>query len=752
VEVEGGVFRNNDIAQVRLSTQDSYVENAVIAADFDDSDSPNPEDVLNARGVRFEAGRFGFGGAAVRDCDIAIVSTPNSGGGVVVGNDGANHSVLDTRIGVGVDGVRAIYAKPPTGYGDRDPPPKPHTLTARGVSVTGSAADNEAVRVEDRPDSVVEDSCLHQDGASRNGVTVVDADGYEVRNSTTNVTGETVVSENAEVDIDNVTERGSCPRPTNTSPSDGSSDDDTFGNTLTIEGAPEADYELTVSGRLEQSSAFDATVDPNDKLAGSSVTGQVGGGGRDSYVFSGSITRLILNGGANLYYNGEQVDPAEYLQNTVTVESQSSAEYTITTSDGIVKSTAMGAADPNDDIGGRTATGQVGEGGRDSYAYPGEITGLDIDGSATVYRNGEEIDPSQFDVTDTLTIEGAPGAEYELAVDESLEKSTMYDATVDPNDDLSGTSATGQVGGGGRDSYVFASDITRLILDGGANLYYNDDSVDPAAYLPHTVTVESQSSAEYEIMTSDGIVKSAAIGAADPNDDIVGTTVTGQVGEGGRDSYAYPGEIVSLSVDGEATVYRNGTEIAPDEFGTGDVLTIEGAPEAKYEFAVTDSLEKSTMFNATADPNDDVSGTNVTGQVGGGGRDSYVFSGDITRLILDGGATLYYNGEQVDSAEYLANTVTIESQSSAEYEITTSDGIVKSAVRGAADPDDDIAGTTATGQVGEGGRDSYAYPGEITSLDINGDATVYRNGTVLMNPKQVSANRDSLPSFGRLSP
>ncbi|HET7324376.1 MAG TPA: hypothetical protein VFJ06_08600, partial [Halococcus sp.] len=419
---------------------------------------------------------------------------------------------------------------------------------------------------------------------------------------------------------------------------------------------------------------------------------------------------------------------------------------------GIVKSAAMGAADPNDVIAGRTARGHVGEGGRDSYAYPGEITGLDIDGDATVYRNGEEIDSGEFGSTDTLTIEGAPGADYELAVSGELEKSTMFDATTDPNDELSGSSATGQVGGGGRDSYTFTGEITRLVLDGGANLYFNGDRLDPAEYLSNTVTIESQSYAEYEITTSDGIVKSTEIGAADPNDVISGTRAIGHVGEGGRDSYAYPGEIEDIDIDGDATVYRNGAELDPKEFGTADTLTVEGAPGADYEFAVSDTLKKSlAMSGTTIDPNDDISGSSVVGQVGDGGRDSYEFTGEITRLVLNGGANLYFNGERLDPAEYLSNTITVESQSQAEYEITTSDGIVKSAAMGAADPNDDISGRTARGHVGEGGRDSYAYPGEITGLDIDGDATVYRNGTALSNPERLSAKLDALPVSGRLS-
>jgi hypothetical protein len=750
VNYEGGLYRNNDNNQIRIGSPGSSADGTTLIVDADASDSPNPDDALNQRGARVEMGHnYVPTDVTIRNCDIAIRSTSRSGGGVVADHTASQFRVVNTRIGVDVDTVRGVLAKEPDG-GVYPPPAKPYDGVLRNVSVTGSASGTAAVELVDRPNSVVESCCIHQEGGGRDGVVFVNADSGAVRRSTIDVPGRTVVSEDCWVNTNAISANGSCPMPAY----DGgaaSSPDVAFTGTLTIEGTPGAEYELAVSGTLEKSSAMSGTtIDPNDELSGSSVVGQVGDGGRDSYLFSGEITRLVLRGGALLYYNGEQVDPAEYLQNTVTVESQSYTEYEITTSDGIVKSAAMGEADPNDNISGRNASGHVGEGGRDSYAYPGEIVGLDIDGDASVYRNGDEIDPDEVGSTDTLTFEGAPGAGYELAVSGSLEKSTVLGATVDSNDEMSDASATGQVGGGGRDSYEFTGEITRLILWGGANLYYNGEQVDPAEYLQNTVTIESQSDAAYSVVTSDGIVKSAAMGAADPNDDISGRTASGYVGAGGQDSYAYSGEIVGLTIDGDATAYRNGVPVVPDELDTGETLTIEGAPGTEYELAVSDTLEKSTSLDATVDSNDELSGSSVVGQVGGGGRDSYLFTGDITRLVLRGGALLYYNGEQVDPAEYLSNTVTVESQSYAEYEITTSDGIVMSAVMGAADSNDDISGVTASGHVGEGGRDSYAYSGDITSLDIDGDATVYRNGTVLLNPERLSAKRDALPSFGRL--
>jgi hypothetical protein len=572
VRVEGGTFRNNDISQVRIGSDGSYVEGATIEVDAGASNSPNPREMLNGRGVRFEVGSLDTAGPEVRNCDITIADAPHSGGGVVASGDIGCFDVRNTRIKVDIDGVRGVLAKDPTGGAYNTGGPYDGTL--RNVSVTGNASGTSAIELRRRSESVIEGCCVHVEGADRDGVTVVDSDDCVLRNGTIDVTGEAVVRENASVAVSGIDKSGTCPAPNGTSPPQPQpepepepSEPGPGANVLTIEGAPGADYELAASRSLAKGTTMDATIDPNDTIDGTTATGQVGGGGRDSFAIGGEITRLVLDGGANLYYNSENVDPAEFLPNTLSIESDTHAEFAFTAADGVVKSAVMGAADPNDTVSGRTVSGQVGGGGLDSFAYLGDIESLDIDGDATVYRNGDAVDPDEFGSggsgeTNVLTIEGAPGADYELAASRSLAKSTAMDATIDPNDTVDGTTATGQVGGGGRDSYAVGGEITRLVLDGGANLYYNGENVDPAEFLPNTLSIESDTHADFEFTTADGVVKSAVMGAADPNDTVSGRTVSGQVGGGGLDSFAYLGEIESLDIDGNATVYRNGSVLA----------------------------------------------------------------------------------------------------------------------------------------------------------------------------------------------
>jgi hypothetical protein len=399
VQFEDGIHRNNDNNQLRIGSPGSYAEGMILDVDADSSDSPNPYEALNYRGARIEMGRMNDRtDVAIRDCDIAIRSTPHSGGGVVAESTASEFTVENTRIGIEADDVRGVLAKEPDGGPNYPAPAEPHTATIRNTSVTGSANGNAAIELRERSGSVVTNCCIEVDGDGRDGVTFVRSDGCVVRNSTIDVPAETVVERNAAVDRAGISSGGSCPVPNvpeSPAPSDpGDSPDFPDGvpdDTLTIESGTRAEYELAVSESLKRTTRANATVDPNDTVEGTTASGQVGKGGRDSYAIGGEITRLILDGGATLYYNGESVDPAEYLANTVTIESASHAEYEIETTDGIAKSAAMGAADPNDTIAGTTASGQVGKGGRDSFAYPGEIASLSIDGDATVYRNGEVI-------------------------------------------------------------------------------------------------------------------------------------------------------------------------------------------------------------------------------------------------------------------------------------------------------------------------------------------------------------------------
>ena len=698
VQAENGVFRNNDITQVRLGSRDSYVKNAIISADFDNSDSPNPGDTLNSRGVRFEAGGFDFGGATVRNCDIAIISTPHSSGGVVVGSDGADHGVYDSRISVEEDNIRGIYAKAPTGFGSRDPPPEPHTATVDNTSITGGASGVEAIRIDERDDSSVSNCCIQQTGSDRDGVRLVDSPSNSVTESTVNVSGEQVVPIDCSPTTNALTADGSCPMATYGA-------GDYLPHKLTFESnGGRFSYTLAVSGDLGKSTARGASINDNDSISAGMATGQGGGGGADSYGFSGDVLALELTGDAKLYLDGNRIDPSRYpVPHTLTVDGNGDrADYTFSVPTGIVEDSGLGGPDY---IDGTTASGAVSS-GQDSYRFWGIVTDFTLNGTAGVYINGNRVDPTQLGPR-TLTIEGVDTyTEYAFSVDGSIARNDGLTG----EDDIAGSTATGAVGGG-RDSYRFSGEITEFSMSSDARVSLDGEEVNVTRFLPRTLAIEGTGSrSDYSFDVSGGIAGRYGHSGED-GIDIQRGRVDGAVG-GGTDSYAFSGSVTDFDMDGDAIVYLDG-EVA--EYGPylSNTVTIASdsstGARATYSFTVGGGLEKGPK----ADPNDDLSGRSASGQVGGGGRDNYRFSGDFERFTLDGNARI-----EVDrSAQEI--TVVGKGQRTA-YRLSVTGRFRRT---DSITSEDDTSGGTATGAI-RGGHDTYRYTGDVQELRLRNHSAV----------------------------
>ena len=104
---------------------------------------------------------------------------------------------------------------------------------------------------------------------------------------------------------------------------------------------------------------------------------------------------------------------------------------------------------------------------------------------------------------------------------------------------------------------------------GGAALV--DTASAESGELPNLLTiVGDQGNATYEVTVS-GDLEPGTEGDAtfDSGDAVDGSTASGQV-EGGRDSYRFSGEITEFSfLDGPATLYLDGKEVAPSELPSG---------------------------------------------------------------------------------------------------------------------------------------------------------------------------------------
>ena len=180
VQVEGGVYRNNNIANVRLGSNGSYVRNASIVVD---EVPPALDGAVNARGIRFRA----RGGHLVENCDVRITHPDvQSFGGVVVHRASRNVRVRNTTITVESESVPAINVLAPDVGGS--------SSAFENVTITGSAANGDAVRVMERDGTSFQRCTIEQPGDSRNGIRFDRSSECSIHDSTISATAEPIVA------------------------------------------------------------------------------------------------------------------------------------------------------------------------------------------------------------------------------------------------------------------------------------------------------------------------------------------------------------------------------------------------------------------------------------------------------------------------------------------------------------------------------------------------------------------------------
>lgn len=249
-------------------------------------------------------------------------------------------------------------------------------------------------------------------------------------------------------------------------------------HTLVIDGSPSPntanEYSWTVSGSVEKSGDL-GSLQANDTIAGSSVSGEVVGG-RDGYRFTGDVTDFEVNGESAVYLDGTRVDPANIGETTYpneivfdgSPEPGRTATYEATVSGKIRKSSTLGSIQSNDTISGSTASGDV-YGGKDGYRFTGEVTELAVDGKMTLlFGDGNGSSTSTDSLPNTLVVDGtgAPNetCTYTVTVSGSVAKSDQL-GSIQDNDTVSESTASGEVVGG-KDGYRYSGDVTQIDVDG----------------------------------------------------------------------------------------------------------------------------------------------------------------------------------------------------------------------------------------------------------------------------------------------
>ena len=157
-------------------------------------------------------------------------------------------------------------------------------------------------------------------------------------------------------------------------------------STLTVSAAEtgrHAAYEFGVTGSVE-------TRGNGDNADGARAWGEVWGW-KDSYAYTGAVTDFSLDGDANVFVDGAEVDPSTLETSTIVIEGAEDADtgcrYEFAVS-GSVEEKGSG-----DTAVGDRAWGTV-WGWRDAYEYSGTVESFSMDGPATVSIDGETVDPA----------------------------------------------------------------------------------------------------------------------------------------------------------------------------------------------------------------------------------------------------------------------------------------------------------------------------------------------------------------------
>ncbi|RBI64018.1 hypothetical protein DMJ13_05815 [halophilic archaeon] len=163
------------------------------------------------------------------------------------------------------------------------------------------------------------------------------------------------------------------------------------------------------------------------------------------------------------------------LPNVISIASSdagTTTDYELTVSGKLRKSTDRNATkDAEDAVEDGTATGAV-AGGTDSYRFGGAVTNLDIDGTATVFLNGERVSSGEVGLPNALVVDGSgsPNAVSEYSFDVSGTVRGSGDlGRVEAHDTVESKRVNGRIVDA-KDGYRFSGRLTRFEVDGPATV------------------------------------------------------------------------------------------------------------------------------------------------------------------------------------------------------------------------------------------------------------------------------------------
>ncbi|RQH00527.1 hypothetical protein EA472_10995 [Natrarchaeobius oligotrophus] len=237
--------------------------------------------------------------------------------------------------------------------------------------------------------------------------------------------------------------------------------------------------------------------------------------------------------------------------------------YEFEVSGSVEKSTDEGASiDDEDVIDGEFVHGVVAD-WKDAFRFSGDLEQLTVDGPATVFVDGEVVDPTDYGVDrpHVLEVTSRDGpASFEVTVDGEIE----LESDENPADEttaVSGTTVQRSITDGS-ETFRFSGALTDVtVIDGEAEISLDGEPIDPDDYgdhelLPHALVIDGTDAdgpSTYSFETS-GAVVTSTYDDASVDDAVIEDGVVRGVVDDERTAYWFDGEIESFRLFGRASV------------------------------------------------------------------------------------------------------------------------------------------------------------------------------------------------------
>jgi hypothetical protein len=477
VQIEGGVFRNNNVCSVRISGEGSYVDGAVVEVAPEKYTGPHTQEdnAFNLRGVVIEQKTASQSltkpaGAKVRNCDITIEENPTSGAGISAWSNGKTLTVENTRIRMGNDSP-AVRREGRRNQGKNPPTGSPRWLRMNNCVVTGSASSGTAILATDANGSEITNCYIKQTGANRDGVQFVDSSNTLVRNTIINVAGQAVNFNSSSGETINIDHSGSVPSGDIGASSPNNSQDELSLNNNQNESPQNNNQDESSKNNNQDESSRKSDGNSSQETGTDSIEQKADGGSSSAPVKKRDQTESKPS---------DTTGSDSATEHTLEIEGKGSKTTYSFASDGQVGTSRTLANYETDDdvfVGENWASGFV-VNYQDGFTFTGSLTTFALNGDATVRIDGEEVDPNELGTSGendsslphTLVVEGGePGTlvRYTLSVSGSLRKGDYSDSSETVN----GSSARGAVNGK-RDSFGFSGRITQFEIDGDADISF----------------------------------------------------------------------------------------------------------------------------------------------------------------------------------------------------------------------------------------------------------------------------------------